>query len=370
MITRLFLAALCFGFSASVVAAAPKEERAQSFAEAKAPVYSVKKTSEEMVVAVSPAGRNLRIAGISGTLLGAGIDAIANSRHRRAVEEVLQGYDAGEVFETRLRERLEMAAGAKLGRTAPLGSTAGYANRREAVQDRYRALGRNAKDVVLDLELSYGLFGYDGILVAKIDGEVVQIPNGKSLWEETIVVSTDPILGIDRLQDPTKRFTPDFSSPRLSATDDAISKWTGDGGATIRKRFEDAVDGAVSALLISLGLAEEPLGEYYLGRHWLNKKKFDRAEEHFRNALRLDAGNLDARNGLAVTLVHAGNVEQARENLRTLTQQAEDYAPGWYNLAWALAQKPQDLSAAKTAYQKALELGLPPDSRFEKQLGG
>lgn len=338
--------------------------------EALSPVWSVKHVPDELVVSVSPAGSSLRIAGTAGTLIGAGIDAVANDRHRRAIREALAGYEPGKSFEAHLASRLEEAYGVKLNRTAPMGSGAGYANLREAEEVRLRTLASDGGDLLLDLRLNYGLYGYEGTLVTKIEGRIVRLPGGKRVWSGAVLASTDPILGINKLRDPTKgQFVPSFSGG-LKVDDEAIGQWTSDGGATIRARFDESAAGTVSALLTSLELADEPSGHYHLGRMALNRKRYEEAQVHFEKTLAVDANDADAMNGLAVTKAHAKDLDTAIELARTLSRSHPDYAPGWLNLAWICGLRGDSNEEGMAAYRRAVELGMGTEEKIEKRLRG
>ena len=330
--------------------------------------WSAKQGAEGMIVAVSPARQSLSIVGTTGALIGSGVDAVANDKHRKAIRGMLEGYDAGKVFEEKLAARLGVAFGASLSRVSPMGSAAGFSNPNEADKARFQAIAGEGSETLLDLRLTYGIFGVEGILVAKIEADLYGLPKGRRLWDDALVVSTEPILGANKLQDPTKRLAPNFSSPRLTADDDAIGKWTEDNGVTLRARYETAVDGAVSALLCAMGLAEEPTGEYYLGKLALNRKEFDDAATHFKKSTALDPANIDALNGLAVTMGHNDQSGEALTLLEPLTKSHPEYGAAWHNIAWIRAVKSDDAAGAKEPYRKALELGMPEDKKIEKAL--
>lgn len=336
--------------------------------EAATPAWSLKDARGGMIVAVSPARRTLQIAGTSGALLGAGIDAITNAKYRSAVQDALEGYDAGAVFEERIRAGLEETLGDSLMRAAPFGSAAGYSTTREAEQARYRSIAKEGGDVLLELRMSYGLFGYQGILVAKIDGELVSLPEGRRLWDNAIVVSTEPILANAKLTDPTKRLGPNFTSPRLTVDEDAISRWTGDGGEALRRRFEEAAQGAVAALLDDLALREDAKGAYYLGKLALARKRFEEAARHFGRAAAMESALTDARNGLSVTYAHQKKLDQAISLAKDITRTEPGYGPAWFNLAWWYAVEKNDPAAAKPYCDRAMALDMPGDEKLEKAL--
>ncbi|HIJ73812.1 MAG TPA: hypothetical protein HPP83_06895, partial [Candidatus Hydrogenedentes bacterium] len=166
--------------------------------------WSLQSLQDEMVVKISPARQTLRFAGTTGLVIGAGIDAVANSKHREAIREALGDYDAEGVFEARLRAGLEGAVPGRIERVAPLGSTGGFKNRAEAEAARLGRLAEAGADFLLDIETTYGLFGYEGVLVVRLEGDLYRVADGKRLWRNALVASTGPVLADARLSDPAK----------------------------------------------------------------------------------------------------------------------------------------------------------------------
>lgn len=332
-----------------------------------APAYSLDATQDELVVAVSPARQTLQMAGSTGMLLGAGISAISDSKHRRAIEEVLQGYDAGEVFESHLATELEGAV-QNLKQVSAMGSTAGYTTMQEAEDDRFAGLEKSGYDSIMDLKLTYGLFGYEGTLITKIDGRLRDVPAAHRQWTNSFVVSSAPILADDRLTDPTGQLGANYTSPRFMVANDAIKQWTGDGGVTLRSRFEEAVDGVTAALLMDLDLGESANGAYYLAKNEMNRKNFEEAEAYFNKAIALDANNVDAKNGLSVNLAHAKRLDEAVAKAKEIVAATPDYGPAHYNLAWWYAVEMKDAASAKPHYEKALAAGLGSSKKIDKVL--
>lgn len=368
---RVLSGLLCcvMAMGATLMGCATTSEPIPTIGTARKPAWSLKDTQDRMIVNVSPARQTLKVAGRAGKVLGTGISIISNARHRKAITAALEGYDAGDVFQQRLATGLREATNGALHRVEVLESTAGYEDRRDAERERYRVLTENGHDLVLDLRISYGLFSFEGILIAKLKGELRALPAGKRFWENALVVSSAPILANDKLNDPTKRkLGPNFSLPRLSVKEDAIKQWTQDGGVTLRNRFESAVDGLISALVTDLGLAEEANGAYYLGKQAMYKKDFDKAEKRFNQALTLDPASLEAKNGLSVNLAHTGKIDAAIALAKEIIQTDPRYGPAHYNLAWWYATEKDDPAAARPHYKKALDLGMPTGKKIEKAL--
>ena len=354
---RLLAVAICAAIAAGCATGARHD--APRFRDARSPAWSLSASNDDMKVAVSPARRTLQIAGSSGFVVGLVVDAVANRAHAKRLREALGDYDAGVVFEGRLAERLADAFPRDLRRVGP---------DRANAKGRYASLAMQGRDAVLDLKMTYGIFGAGGTLTAKLKGRATALPKGRRTWNNTLVVCSAPVLASDALCDPTKRLAPNFKSPRLSAKDDAIAQWTKDQGQPLRSQFGQTVEGAVSALLCDLGIVEEALGEYYLGKNLMNRKKYAAANAHFNKAVRLDPYFFDARNARAVNIARNKQVPDAIAMTRALVKDAPGYGPAWYNLAWWYAIKNKDPNTARPYYRKAIDLGMPPSKRIEKAL--
>lgn len=342
--------------------------RPASLGESAAPAWSLRHESDELIVSVSPAGQSLRMAGSAGLVIGTSVDAVVNARYRRKLAELLDNYDTAGAIDEALAERLKAALGDAPARVAPLTSTAGFNTKRDADAARFSGVARAGSDTLLDLSATHGLYGPQGALIIKMDGRLVLVPEGKRLWSESIIVDTEPIFANDKLGDPTNRLTPYIGMPRLAVDSDALGKWEEPGA--LRRAFETAVDAAVSALVCELGLAEEAVGEYHLGKLALNRKDFDRAATRFERALKLDPAFYDARNGLAVVAARHKRIDDAVALARSLTETAPDYGPAWFNLAWWLIVEKDDVAAGRSCYERALELGMPGADRIERRIAG
>ncbi|MDZ4861800.1 MAG: tetratricopeptide repeat protein [Candidatus Hydrogenedentes bacterium] len=347
---------------------ATTHEGPATISESKSPAWSAKAIPNEMQVSVSPAGKTLRVLGSSGMVLGAGADAIVNAKYRAPIHASLEGYDAAEVYKGIIKSRLETALGTTLAEVSPMGSTAGAKSVDEAIDARYRSIGKNGSDLLLDCELTFGVYGPEGVLATKLDGKLVSLPDGHRLWDNTIVATTEPILANAKLGDPTSRMGANVTNPDFTVDEEKVNRWTADGGAILKQRFELAANAAVSAMMADLGIGSDALGEYTLGVHLMNEKKFAEAATHYEKALQLDPNLIDARNAHAVNMAHNDQVDDAIAAAKSLTDSNPGYAPAWYNLAYWYAEEKKDPASAQVAYDKALALGVAPDPGIEKAI--
>jgi len=338
--------------------------------EAQQVAWTLDSERSEMTISVSPARQTLQLAGSAGMIIGSSISAVQNEKCRKAIEEALAGYDCGAVFRERLSARLDAALDAELAAVSALGSTAGYNNVQDAKRDRYKSLASGGSDALVDFKMDYGLYGYEGLLVTKLEARVYALPKGSLRWDETVVVSAQDLLASDKLSDPTNNMMPNLGSPRFAAAEDAISQWTGDGGATFRARYEAAVDGCISAMLNAMGLTNEPSGAQYLGKLYLMRKDFDEAAAEFQRVLEAEPENIAAMNGLSVVHGHDKRVDEAIALALKITELAPEFGPAHYNLAWWYAEEKEDGAAAKPYYEKALALGMPEEKKIQKRIDG
>lgn len=334
--------------------------------EAKAPAWSLVMRKDDMVVAVSPAGKALRLAGSAGVVVGTAVDAGVNAKYRKRVRDLLEGYDTAAVFEASLESRLKEALGPEAQRVAPLDVPPDVKNEVEAQQTRLRQLARQGSDVLLDLKVTYGLYGPSGTMAMRLSAEEHLVAQGKRVWRKKLVVTSGPVLANAKLGDPTNRAKPDVTSG-LTVDEEIVKSWAGDDGTLLKARFQEVVHGAVSALLCELGFAEEAVGEYHLGKWAMMREQYQEAEVHFTKAARLDPKWPDITSARAVNVARSGNVNEAIAMTETLVEAYPNYGPGWFNLAWWYAIKKR-APAAKACYEKALGLGMRPNKKIEKAL--
>lgn len=362
IIVSAITAALALGGCAMTKNAGPALPDAQS------PALSVYTGQEGMSVWVSPVRQTMQIAGSYGAALGSAVSAVADSIYQSRVNAALGDYDARGIFEARLQERLTEALGKEPALVDHLRTTAGHANARDAAAARYGGLAIRGHDQVLDASLGYGIYGYAGEMVVNLDARLTDTGTGKPVYRRRLLVATGELLASDRLQDPTNRVKPNITSPRFAIKDDAIEQWTANNGAFLKATFEQAVEGVVSAALVDLGLADEPLGHHYLGRLALMRKDFDIAEDHFRRACAQDPALIPAWDGLALTLAHSRRLDEAMDIALQIAEQHPDHAPAHYNLAWWHAVEMKDAAAAKPHYDRALALGMAPHRSIDRAM--
>lgn len=341
----------------------------QNLSQAKSPLYSIKDVRGEMAIAVSPTGRTLRIAGTTGGLIGAGVDAIANDRYRRKIEEALGDINIGALYEEIIESELNGALSAETTRVQPFGGWSGYPNQRAAEDARFENMYEDGGDILLETRTTYGIVGTQGQLIAKLESKLHLLPSGRQVYDKDIVVALDPIIATMPLGDPTgAAVLPNFSNPRLKAEDDAISQWTEDGGDKLRAEFREALRVSVAALLTDLGVANDADGLYYLGKNALIRKKFDDAEAYFKRALALEPDMVLAKNGLAVNAGLNDDFESAAAQAEAIVADHPDFGPAWFSLAYWYAEELENPTRAKECYARALELGMAPLKKIDKEL--
>jgi len=335
---------------------------------AASPAYSIAVPQSEMVVAVSPVRQTMQIGGSIPALLGAGISAIQDARNASRIHEVLGGYGCGAFFERQLRASLEEQADAPLHQVKPFSTAAGYHNARDAREARMDGLRKSAHGLVLDFDLSYGIYGAEGLLATRIRGEATDTESGKVLWRNTITRYSLDLYADTRWRDPMERMAPSYFSPRFFTAEDAVSQWTSDGGAHLKRCFEKSVMDTVAAVLTDMGLEESAEGHYVLGMQDTLEGRHEAAVEHFSRAVALAPEMVEAGNGLALAQAKNGRMEAALASAETLAAAHPDYLPVQYNLAWWYAVEMKSPEKARSYFDRAVALGASPGRRLEKAM--
>lgn len=332
------------------------------------PAVSLALQQPDIVVAVSPVRQTMQIGGSIPTLLGAGISAVQDNSYAVRVRQALGDYDPCAVLLEKMKAQIAEGFVQEVTQVAPQGTAAGFANMREARKARLGGLQYNGYDILLDLDLSFGIYGPQGILAVKAKGELFDVQKGRLLWRNEVVSYSVDLFADVRWRDPMQRMTPNITAPRFSVEGDAISRWVPDGGAPLRAGLEAAVDNVASALLADLGLKESAEGLYTLGAYRLLNKKYEAAAENFRRAVELKPDMQDAVNGMALALAKNQQLDEAIALAQKLVEAYPDYMPGHYNLAWWYATEKKDAERACTHYEKALELGVSPSNRMKRKM--
>lgn len=332
------------------------------------PAVSLALQQPDIVVAVSPVRQTMQIGGSIPTLLGAGITAIQDNSYLVRVREALGDYDPRAVFLEKMRANIAEGFNQEPAQVASQGTAAGFANMREARKARLAGLKHNGYDTLLDLDLSFGVYGPQGILAVKVKGELSDVKSGRLLWRDEVATYSVDLFADVRWRDPMQRMMPNITSPRFTVEGDAISQWTPDNAAPLRAAFETAVDNISAAILTDLGLKESAEGLYTLGAYLLLNKKYEAAAEKFKRAVELNPDMPEAVNGLALAMAKNKQLDEAIALSKKLVEAYPEYLPGHYNLAWWYAMEKKEIELARPYYEKALALGVSPSNRLEKKM--
>ncbi len=357
----LMLALLAAGCATT----APRE--GEALQQSTAPAWSID-TEADIVIAVSPTRQTLQLAGTTGTIIGAGLSAAENEKYRDELEAALGDYDGALVFEKVLSERMEEALGASPARVEPLQSTAGFSSRREAEAARRARIAKRGHDLLLDLDLTYGLYGVGGDLVATVDGSLVELPGGTARWRNTLDARPGPLYASTPLGDTTNTLGPDLDQLRLRADDDAVSRWLRDGGASLRQALEEAYRAAAAMLVVDMELTEDAFGAYHRGKQLVIEGEQEAAIGWFDRALAWNPNLVAAQSAKAVALGHLERTGEAIALAEQVIADYPQYGPAHYNLAWWHATVLEDPAAARPHYEQALLLGESVDPRLEEAL--
>ena len=365
----IYVAILCLFALVSVGCSATRHSHdPEQVRTATRPALSLAMQQPDIVVAVSPVRQTMQIGGSIPTVLGAGISAVQDGQHAEAVKAALGDYDMRSVFIEGVERAMARQFGGEIERIPPQGTSAGYANAREARDARLTGLRRAGYDVVIDIDLSFGVYGPEGILAVKAAGELIDVPSGRAQWRNEIAWYSTELFADVRWRDPMQRATPNIMSPRFSIGEDAVGQWTRNNAEPLRTAFERAVEYLAAAILADLGLEETPEGLYTLGAYQLLNRRYPQAAEAFTRAIDLAPDMRDAANGLSVALAGNGQVEEAVALAEEIADAAPDYLPAQYNLAWWHAVEQQDPAQARPYYEKALALGAAPSRRLERAM--
>jgi tetratricopeptide (TPR) repeat protein len=355
-------------FLTSFVYAAPRNNAKQAFQNAQHPAWSVRGEREDLKISVSTTGRTLGMVSSVGMAMGMGVDYVVNENFREKIREALGDYDLSKVVQAYLEERLNEVAANKLRQVTPLSSTAGFNNEHDAVKARIEQLKNTGVDLLLDLKVKYGLYGDDIGVKFEVEGKLLDLSKNNRLWMGGVPAVAEPYFADVKFENAIVKNIPYFHAPKFTVDKDKIKKLTDNNADLLKKQFESAVRGGVSAVLCDMGIVDEPMGRYFLGREAFQKKKYDKAQEHFVRAIELEPNLIDAKNDLSVTYDRLGATDKAIEFATKIVEAKPDYVPALFNLAWWNAFEKKDASAAKKYYEKALAGGALQNKKLEKRM--
>jgi len=96
-------------------------------------------------------------------------------------------------------------------------------------------------------------------------------------------------------------------------------------------------------------------GYYALGKYYFWQNRFDKAQEAFQQALKLQPGSVDALNGLGAAHDRLGQFEDAQRSYRLALGVAPEAAHVWANLGYSLLLQGRAVTAA-AVLEKAVNL--------------
>ena len=316
--------------------------------DATGPAWSYNALPKELAVDVSPAGDTMRWGGSVGTVVGRGVDVAQNASYRNRIQEALGDYDSARLLENKLNDRLSESAGDGLRRVAWLTSMAGHASRQAAEEAYYTQMARSGVDLLLEVQSRHGVFGADATVVTALRASLYTLPGPRRVWREDIVVTPGPAYAFSTLGDPTRTsgLVPRLDL-RFGVDSDRIDTLTANGAALLKAELDESREGAVAALLVGMGLSDDPRGHYILGRVAMTGRNFDDAIERFERAIEVDPAYIDASSARAVAMAHRGELNEAIALMEALVEEHAEFAPGHANLAWWHATETGDLAAAR-----------------------
>jgi len=131
-------------------------------------------------------------------------------------------------------------------------------------------------------------------------------------------------------------------------------------------RAEEAQKSLEHALLVKPDAA---IAWMMLGVIHMNQDELEAATASLAQAVYLNPKSPQAHNYFAVTLAKRGWYDAAEDELQQVIVLQPDFAEAHFNLALIYyEQNPPAIELARRHYQKALELGAPPDPAFAAKL--
>jgi Flp pilus assembly protein TadD len=112
---------------------------------------------------------------------------------------------------------------------------------------------------------------------------------------------------------------------------------------------------------------QDSFAQTHLGIAMSRQGRFDEAKGALERAIATNPADAVAFNYLGVCLAQRGDRETSEAKLQHAIELDPDYANAHFNLAVLYATaKPPSLELAKQHYQKATQLGSPPDASLER----
>lgn len=330
--------------------------------------WSLKGASEEFTVVVSEAGKTLKMVPRVGRVVATTVDAVVNDKYRIMFDEALGEYSLTDTFVERMSSALDDASGGRLVRVAPMGTWAGYNNRREAEADRLKGLGKNGYDLVLDLDADYALKGADFVMECGLYGRALTVPQGSGLWRDTLTLRPGPLYADAEFESLLQKRLSGLTDPQMTVEKARAEKLAANDAELLRRQFEETVDGLAAAFVCDLGLRDGARERHMLGRSAFWSKDFEEAKAHLEKSLALQAGQVEVMSDLAVVCAQLGDVDTAIKVAQAAIDADGNCGAAHFNLAWWYAMSKNDAAAAAAPYAKARELGVEPREGLDKAL--
>jgi len=347
------------------------EEIKNTLLSAKQIAISIDTVPDEFVIAVSPVRQTLQIIHTSARLIGALVSETQNEKYRKDLQAVVGELNGHLQFREAILNILKSKLSAEIVEVPSLGSTAKYANDREAQLDRMKQLHNKGFDVLIDLKITCGIYGPDGEMFFRWDGKLYDLAKEKTLWRGESVIT--PSVDFKVNQTFNTYFNPfksNMFSPRLTIAKNALTRWTDNKGENLKKAQAYGIQLATSQILGVLQLDKSEDYYFACGISKLLTKKWKQAVPYFEKAWDLNTDNPALGNAYLVALFKAKKIDDAIKVGEEVIQgpNGTSYPTTYYNLAYIFATKKKDSVKAKEYYQKSVELSGKSDEKLEKEI--
>ncbi|HOV33899.1 MAG TPA: tetratricopeptide repeat protein, partial [Candidatus Hydrogenedens sp.] len=322
-------------FSCMVYAEKNGEEIKNTLLSAKQIAISIDTVPDEFVIAVSPVRQTLQIIHTSARLIGALVSETQNEKYRKDLQAVVGELNGHLQFREAILNILKSKLSAEIVEVPSLGSTAKYANDREAQLDRMKQLHNKGFDVLIDLKITCGIYGPDGEMFFRWDGKLYDLAKEKTLWRGESVVTPSADFKVNQTFNTYfNPFKSNMFSPRLKTTEDALTRWTNNNGENFKKAQEYGIQLSISHLLGALQLDKSENYYFACGISKLLTKKWKQAVPHFEKAWNLNKDNPTPGNAYMVALFKAKKIDDAIKVGEEVIQSpnGKSYPTTYYNL--------------------------------------